>query len=128
VHSALRRYIQSLINYGGYGLDFCPQLLFDLVEVETILVRNEVDGKTQVSKPPRTTNAMEIRFRVFWKVEVYDDVHCLDVNSSREKICTHKVATCSVPKIVEYPISVRLKHLGVDVEARIPKLCDLLGQ
>ncbi len=34
----------------------------------------------------------------------------------------------SIPEVVEDPVPVALEHLGVDVEARVAKLGDLLGQ
>jgi len=37
-------HVQSLVNYGGNGFDFGTELLFYLVEVETVLEGYEVDG------------------------------------------------------------------------------------
>ena len=33
----------------------------------------------------------------------------------------------AVPEVVEHPVPVALEHLGMDVEARVAELGDLLG-
>lgn len=40
----------------------------------------------------------------------------------------HKVSTLSIPEVMEHLVSMRLVHLGMDKETRIPKLGDLLSQ
>jgi len=40
----------------------------------------------------------------------------------------HEVAGGAVTELVEYAVAVRLLHLGVDVEARVTQLRDLLRQ
>lgn len=34
----------------------------------------------------------------------------------------------AVPEVVKHPVPVALEHLGVDVEARVPELSNLLSQ
>ena len=34
----------------------------------------------------------------------------------------------AIPEVMEHPVPVTLKHLGMDVEARVPELGNLLGQ
>ena len=60
----LRSHIQGLVNHGRNRSNLCSQLLFYLVQVEAIVIRNQVDGETQVSKATGSTNAMEIGFRI----------------------------------------------------------------
>lgn len=74
------------------------------------------------------SNSMEIRFGVEGKVEVYYDIDCLDVYSTRQQVWTDKVATISLAKVVEDPISVVLSHFRVDVIARITEFCDFFGE
>ena len=52
----------------------------------------------------------------------------LDIDAAGEKIWADEVAAESRPEVVEHPVPVRLGHLGVDVVAGVPKLCDLLRQ
>jgi hypothetical protein len=40
----------------------------------------------------------------------------------------YKVAAVAIPEIVKHAVAVVLHHLGVDVEAGVAQLCDLLGQ
>ena len=34
----------------------------------------------------------------------------------------------AIPEVMEHSVAVRLQHLGMDVEARVAQLGDLLGQ
>lgn len=42
--------------------------------------------------------------------------------------CANKVSTSAIPKVMEDTISVRLQHLGMNVEARVTQLRNLFGQ
>jgi hypothetical protein len=71
---------------------------------------------------------VEICFRVFGKVEVYDDVDGLYVYTASEKVGADEVTTNPVSEVVEDAVSVGLQHFGMRVEARIAEFSDLLGQ
>lgn len=43
-------HIQALVDDSGDGFDLRPELLLDSFKVEAIVVRDEVDGQTQVSE------------------------------------------------------------------------------
>jgi hypothetical protein len=40
--------------------------------------------------------------------------------TAREEVGGHEVAAGAVAEVVEHAVAVRLQHLGVDVEARVP--------
>ena len=77
---------------------------------------------------PRAADAVEVRLRVLGEVEVDDDVDGLDVDAAREEVGRHEVAAEAVAEVVEDAVAVRLQHLGVDVEARVAELGDLLRE
>lgn len=52
----------------------------------------------------------------------------LDVDAAREEVRGDEVAARAVAEVVEDAVAVALQHLGVDVEARVAQLGDLLGQ
>lgn len=81
-----------------------------------------------MSETTRSSNAVKVRFRVFGKVKVDDDVHGLNINASREQVRTNEVPTYAVTEIVEYAITMRLQHFRVRIETRVAELRDLLGQ
>ena len=64
---------------------------------ETIFISNQIDGNTQMSKPTRTTNPMQVSFSHLGEVEIDDYVHSLDVNTTGEQIC------CNSVKLVQNP-------------------------
>lgn len=71
---------------------------------------------------------MKVRFGVFGKVKVDDDVHGLDINASCEQVRTNEVPTYAVTEIVEYAVTMRLQHFRVRIETGVAELRDLLGQ
>ena len=71
---------------------------------------------------------VQVGLRVLGEVEVDHHVDRLDVDASREQVRGHQVAAVPVPEVVEDAVPVALRHLGVDVEARVAQLRDLLGQ
>ena len=71
---------------------------------------------------------MKISFAVLWEIKVDDNVYGLYVDSTSEKIRADEVAEYAITEIMENTVTMRLQHLCVRVEARIPKLCHLFGQ
>ena len=100
----------------GDGLDLSTQFLLDLVEVEAIFVGYKVDSETKMPKSARTTDTMEVCFGVLRKVEVDDDIDCLDIDTTGEEVGTDKVAADTLAEVVEDAVAVGLEHLRVRVE------------
>lgn len=48
-------HIQALVDDAWDRFDLCSQLLLDPFQVEAVIVRDEVDGKAQVSEAPWMT-------------------------------------------------------------------------
>lgn len=90
-----------------------PELLLDAIEVEPVLVRDEIDGETQMSEPSRSTDTMEVRLRVLWEIKVDDDVHSLNVDTASEEVRADEVTAHAVAEVVEDTVTVRLEHLCV---------------
>jgi hypothetical protein len=109
-------------------LNLGSQLLLDAIQIESVLVRDEVDREPKVSKPSRPPNAVQVRLRVFGKIKVDDDVHRLDIDSAREKIGAHQVAANAVAEVVENTVAVGLKHFRVRVEARVAEVRHLFSE
>lgn len=122
-----RRNIQPLVNVAGNGLDLGTQLLLDAVEIESIFVRDEVDGETEVAETAGTTDSVKIGFGVLGEIKVDNHVDGLDVDTSGKQVGADQITAGTVAEIVEDSVSVRLEHLCVRVEAAIAKLGDLLG-
>ena len=59
-----------------------------------VVVGDEIEGNAQVSIAPRAANAMQVRLGVFGKVEVNDDVDCLNVDTTSEEICNSSHDIC----------------------------------
>mmetsp|Transcript_1728 Transcript_1728/g.7123 ORF Transcript_1728/g.7123 Transcript_1728/m.7123 type:complete len:213 (-) Transcript_1728:1117-1755(-) len=109
-------------------LDLRAELLLDAEQVEPVVVGDEVHGDAEVPESPRAPDAVQVRLGVLGEVKVDDDVHALDVDAAGEQVGGHQVAALAVAEVVEHAVAVRLHHLRVDVEARVPELGDLLRQ
>lgn len=81
-----------------------------------------------MSKSARTTNAMEIRLRVLWKIKIDNDIHSLNVDTACEKIGAHQVSADSISEVVKHTVAMVLKHFCVRIEAGIPKFSNFLSQ
>jgi len=106
--------------------------LFNLVKIETVFIGNEVDGQTQMAKPPRASNAVEVGFRILGKVEIDDNIYSLNVNASGEQVCAHEISIspCRTRKVLKFTIFTNSESvvrgsvacLAVDTEWRCTEL------
>lgn len=98
--------VERLVDGRWDRLDLGPELLFDPVQVEPVLVRDlrtsdqlpfqqkeedeaahEVDGYPAVTETAGTTDAVQVGLCVLGEVEVDDDVDGLDVDTAGQQIC-----------------------------------------
>lgn len=67
-------------------LDLCAQLGLDLVQSESVVVGDEIDGNTQVTESSRSADSVQVGLGHLGEVEVDDNVDGLDVDTSGEEI------------------------------------------
>jgi len=120
--------VKILVNILRDRIDLGLQLIFNLEKLVLIVLSDEVDGETKVTKTTRATDSVEIGLRVLGEVEVYDDVHSHDIDTTGEQVSADEATSFTNLEIVINPVSVTLLHLGVDEEAGIAKLRDFLGK
>lgn len=121
-------HIEMRVDDLRYRLDLRDQLGLDVVQGEAIVVRDQVNGDTEMAETTRATDAMQVGLAHLGEVEINDDIDGLDVDTAREQVRTDQVAAGAVAEVVEDAITMVLAHLGVDVEARVAELRDLLGE
>ena len=126
VGASSRSDVKGTIYMLGDGGNLRSELLFDAIEVKTIFVRYQVDGKTQMSEPARAADTVKICFRVFGEIKVNDNIDRLYVDTAGEEVRAHEVSAHPVTEVMEDAVTVRLQHFRVGVEAGISKLGDLL--
>lgn len=95
---------------------------------EPVLVRDQVDGDSEVAEAARAPDAVQVRLGHAREVEVDDDVDGLHVDTAREQVGAHEVAAQPRAEVVEHAVAVCLRHARVDVVAAVAQLRDLLGQ
>jgi len=80
-----------------------------------------------MTEPSRTPNTMQICFTIFREIEVDNDIHSLDIDTTREEIRTDEITRDTITEVVKNAITMGLKHFSMRVEARVPELGDLFG-
>lgn len=127
----------------GYRLDFCAKLLLDAIQIESILIGNQIDCKSQMSISARPADSVKVCFTILGEVKVDDDVNSLDINTARQKIYEIGLRSCSigtaiihtranevaaypVTEVMKYTVTMRLKHLRMRVETRVAEFGHLL--
>ena len=81
-----------------------------------------------MAETTRATNSVQVGLRVLGEVEVDHDVDGLDVNSTCEEIRTYQMSGGAITELVEDSVTISLLHLGVNVEAGVAQLGDLLSK
>ena len=114
------------INGRRDGLDFRAQFLLDTVQVEAVLVSHKIDAQAKVPETARAANAVEVGLGIFGEVEIDHNVHGLDVDATREEVRRNQTPASSVAEVMEDSVPVGLVHPGVDEEAGVTQLRDLL--
>jgi len=78
--------VETLVDVLRDRLYLSAQLLFNPVEIETVLVGHKVNGETQMPKASGTTNSVKIRLRVLGEIKVDDDIDGLNVDTTSEQV------------------------------------------
>ena len=80
-----------------------------------------------MSEPSRPADPVQVGLRVFRKVEVYNHIHRLHVDSSSEQVGAHQTPPQVLAERVEHLVPVSLVHFRVDIETGKPKFRYFLG-
>lgn len=123
--SILSLAIYGLVYLRGNWFYLGPKLLLNPIQVKPILVGDQIDSQTKVTKSSRPTDPVEICFRALGEIKIDNNINSLNIYPPCEKICTNKVPACPVTEIMENSVTVVLQHFCMDVEARVTKLRDL---
>ena len=121
-------HVQTLVDLLWDGLNLSAEFLFNLIQIKSILIGDEVDCETEMSKPTRTADTMKISLRVLREIEIDNDVDGLDIDTTGKEVRTDEVAANTITEVMEYAVTMRLEHLSMRVEARITKFGDFLGE
>lgn len=116
--------VEVAVNLARNGLDLRAQLLLDLVQTKAVLVGDQIDRQTQVTKASRATNAMQVGLRCLWKIEIDDHIHRLNVDSASEQIRADQVTSGTVAELVEHSVAISLLHFGMNIKAAVTQLSD----
>jgi hypothetical protein len=87
------------------------ELIFDGKQVLLVILSNEVDSHTEVTKSTRSTNSMEVGFGVLGEVKVDNDIDGLNIDTSCKDVSTDEASCFTVLKVMENFVSVGLLHL-----------------
>ena len=85
-----------------YLIDVPIQEFFDILKVPLLLFGNEGDGYAVIIGTRRTSDAVHIIFTVVWNVIVYHQTDVIDINTSRNDICSYQDIDTSSLKFVHH--------------------------
>lgn len=71
---------------------------------------------------------MQVGVTIPWEIKVDDHVDSNDVDTTCEQISAHQTSSLAPLEVMENSVSILLVHAGVDVEARITQLRNLLSK
>jgi hypothetical protein len=131
-------FIETLYK-GSYGVqvfvdvlrnreDLGVELIFDSEQVVLVVLSDEVDSQTEMSKTTRSSNSMQVGLSILREVEVDNDINRNDIDTTCEQVRAHKTASFSVLEVVENSVPVSLLHSGMNEEAGVAKLVNLLSE
>ena len=92
--------VQVLIDVLRDWLNLGRQFILNLEHVILVVFGDEIEGETEMTESARATNSVEVGVGGAGEVEVDDDVHGLNVDTSREEISAHKAPGLSVAEVV----------------------------
>lgn len=69
--------VQAFVDDFGDGSDLRTQFLFDAVQCKAIVISNQIDRHTQVTKSSGTTNSMQVGLGHLGEVKIDDHVNGL---------------------------------------------------
>lgn len=75
-----------------------------------------------------STDTVQVSLSHLREIEIDNNVHGLDVDTTREQIGTDQVTTEAVSEVVEHAVTMVLGHFCMNVVARVAQLGDLLRQ
>lgn len=93
--------IEVLVNVLWDRLDLGVQVVLDIEHVALVVLRNEIDRQTKVTKAAGTTNPVQIGVRLARKVEVDNNVDGDDVDAASEHIRRHQAACLATLEVME---------------------------
>ena len=82
--------VEAAIDEGRDRTDISAQFLLHPSKTLSIIVGDEIDGKSQVTKSSGTSNTVKVCLTVLGKVEVDDHVYRLDIDSTSEQVYKQK--------------------------------------
>ena len=81
-----------------------------------------------MTKSSGSSDTVKVSLGILGKIKVDDNIDTLDINTASEKVGCHEMTGTTVAEFVKDSIAISLLHLGMNVEAGVTQLRDLLGQ
>ena len=78
-------------------------MIFDFEHVMLIILSNEIDRNTKMTKPTRTSNPMQVGVRRPREVEIDDHIDRQNVDTSREEIRADETPGLSIAEVMVNP-------------------------
>ena len=116
--------VEAFVDVSGDGLDLCAQLLLDPVQSKSVVIGDQVDCDSEMTKSAASSDPVKVGLGHLREVEVDDDVDGLDVDTAGEEVTTDQVPAQTGAEVMEYSVAMSLKMLVIKkYSSVIPKTC-----
>ena len=78
--------IQIFVDILGNRYDLSIQFILNLEQILLVIISNEINCKSQMSKSSRSSNSVQIGMHVRCNIKINYHTHLLDINSTRSDI------------------------------------------
>lgn len=95
--------VQIFVNILGDRVDGGVEFILDFEHVMLIILSNEIDRNTKMTKPTRTPYPMQVGVRRPREVEIDDHIDRQNVDTSREEIRADETPSLSVAEVMVNP-------------------------
>ena len=92
--------VKILVNVLWDWLDLGAQLILNLEHFMLVVFGNKVDGETEMTEPAGTSDPVKVGVRAAREVEVDNDVHGHDIDTTCEEIGAHKASGLTIAEVV----------------------------
>jgi len=99
----------------GHWVDFCVQLFLNFYDILLISFCYEVDSQSDLTKPARSANSVQVGTAFVGEVEVDDNIDGLHINTSGNQIGADQSLELSFSESVEAFDSFLRFHVGVQI-------------
>ena len=93
--------VEVLVDVLRDGLNLSVQVVLDIKHIALVVLGDEVDGQTEVTKAARATNPVKVGVRLAWEVKIDDNVDRNDIDTTCKNVGRNQATSLTTLEVVE---------------------------